>query len=124
METVQLHNNSQKSARYITCDMEPPFLRLLNCPSFSSSPPPNLQIEITMVTSVEVSSLLASLPPSTPLTLQELQTLTDIATQLVDTSGSNIQVSSLLIELSVNLHILSCYVHVCGVSSACIVYQL
>ena len=77
-----------------------------------------------MVTSVEVSSLLASLPPSTPLTLQELQTLTDIATQLVDTSGSNIQVSSLLIELSVNLHILSCYVHVCGVSSACIVYQL
>lgn len=47
-----------------------------------------------MVTSVEVSFLLASLPPSSPLTLQELQTLTDIATQLVDTSGSNVQVSS------------------------------
>ena len=56
-----------------------------------------------MVTSVEVSFLLASLPPSSPLTLQDLQTLTDIATQLVDTSGSNVQVSSFDSEVLSNI---------------------
>ena len=62
------------------------------------------QVELTAGVSVAVSEQLSTLPPSQPLSTQEVAALVDIAGQLVVVAGGNVEVNA----ADTTAHLLSC----------------